>query len=96
MIIKGKVPEFVFFLFNVTFISFIQSVLLFAFSCVPAYAILLSTRFEPNVKSADLAYFAVLVTLVLSEWISDGQQWSRNFSTSVCKHLLTSLQGTKP
>ncbi|TWU77364.1 hypothetical protein ED733_005789 [Metarhizium rileyi] len=74
-IVKSKVPGFVFFFFNATFISLIQSVLLFAFSCIPAYAILLSTRFEPNITAADFAYFAVQVLLVLSEWISDGQQW---------------------
>ncbi|KAL3964731.1 hypothetical protein VFPBJ_03544 [Purpureocillium lilacinum] len=75
-IVKSKVPAFVFFLFNVTFISFIQSVLLFAFSCVPAYAILLSTRIEPNLTAADFAYFSVEVALVISEWFSDGQQWA--------------------
>ncbi|EFY98896.1 DUF1295 domain protein [Metarhizium robertsii] len=74
-IVKSKVPAFVFFILNATFISLIQSVLLFAFSCVPAYAILLSTRFEPNVTAADFAYFAVQLLLVISEWISDGQQW---------------------
>lgn len=74
-ILKKYVPSFVFFLFNVTFISFIQSVLLYAFSGVPAYAILVSTQFEPNVTAADIAYFAVELSLVLSEYFSDGQQW---------------------
>ncbi|KAF5027232.1 hypothetical protein F66182_648 [Fusarium sp. NRRL 66182] len=74
-IVQKYVPGFIFFLFNVTFISFIQSVLLFAFSCVPAYAILLSTKFEPNVTTGDIAYFAIMVGLVYSEWVSDGQQW---------------------
>ncbi|KHN99602.1 DUF1295 domain-containing protein [Metarhizium album ARSEF 1941] len=74
-IVKSKVPALVFFTLNVTFISLIQSVLLFAFSCVPAYAILLSTRFEPNPTVADYAYFVVELLLVLTEWISDGQQW---------------------
>ncbi|KJZ71796.1 hypothetical protein HIM_08816 [Hirsutella minnesotensis 3608] len=79
-IIKDKVPGPVFFVFNVTFISFIQSVLLFSFSCVPAYAILLSTRFEPNITAADVAYFSVELLLVFSEWVSDGQQW--NYQTA--------------
>ncbi|KAF4983214.1 hypothetical protein FZEAL_1317 [Fusarium zealandicum] len=74
-ILQRYVPRFVWFIFNVTFISFYQSVLLFAFSCVPAYAILLSTKFEPQVTAADVAYFAVEVALVFSEWMSDGQQW---------------------
>ncbi|PHH89099.1 hypothetical protein CDD83_6642 [Cordyceps sp. RAO-2017] len=75
-IVKSKVPGPVFFLFNVTFISFIQSVLLFSFSCAPAYVILLSTRFDPQVTAADVAYFTVQMLLVLSEWFSDGQQWT--------------------
>lgn len=75
-IVKSKMPGVAFFLLNVTFISFIQSVLLFAISCVPAYAILLSSRFDPEITAADLAYFAVEVALVLSEFLSDGQQWS--------------------
>ncbi|RSL76101.1 hypothetical protein CEP51_010270 [Fusarium floridanum] len=74
-ILQKYVPKFVFFIFNVTFISFIQSVLLFAFSCVPAYAVLLSTKFEPNITTADVAYFVVELALVFSEWVSDGQQW---------------------
>ena len=74
-ILKKYVPGFVWFIFNLTFISFYQSVLLFAFSGVPAYAILLSSQFESKVTAADILYFAVEVALVLSEFISDGQQW---------------------
>lgn len=51
--------------------------MLFAFSCIPAYAILLSARFEPDITAADCAYFSVQLLLVLSEWISDGQQWGK-------------------
>ena len=76
-ILQKYVNRFVWFIFNVTFISFIQSVLLFAFSCVPAYAILLSTKFDESITNADMAYFAVEVALVVSEWFSDGQMWSR-------------------
>ncbi|KAM4060338.1 hypothetical protein HRG_002086 [Hirsutella rhossiliensis] len=75
-IVKSKVPGFIFFLLNVTFISFIQSVLLFGISCLPAYVILLSTRFEPNITAADVAYGSIELLLVLSEWFSDGQQWT--------------------
>ncbi|KAM0436783.1 hypothetical protein ACHAPT_002494 [Fusarium lateritium] len=74
-ILQKYVPRFIFFIFNLTFISFIQSVLLFAFSFVPAYAILLSTKFEPNITTADVAYFVAELALVFSEWVSDGQQW---------------------
>ncbi|KAK7418850.1 hypothetical protein QQX98_003712 [Neonectria punicea] len=84
-IVKGYVPGFVFFLFNVTFISFIQSVLLFAISGVPAYAILLSTQFESDSTTADVFYFAVEVALVVSEFVSDGQQWT--FQTAKHQYL---------
>lgn len=70
-----QVSKPVFFLFNVTFISFFQSILLFAFSAAPTYNILLSTRFEPEITNADWMYFYIILGLVLSEWISDGQQW---------------------
>ncbi|KAG5977526.1 hypothetical protein E4U55_006721 [Claviceps digitariae] len=75
-IVKSKIPGFIFFFFNVTFISTIQSILLFAISGVPAYVILLASRFEPEPRVADYAYLAVQLVLVLSEWISDGQQWN--------------------
>ncbi|RBR25825.1 uncharacterized protein FIESC28_01318 [Fusarium coffeatum] len=74
-ILQKYVPRFIWFIFNVTFISFYQSVLLFSFSCVPAYAILLSTKFEENVTPADVFFFLTMVGLVYSEWVSDGQQW---------------------
>jgi steroid 5-alpha reductase family enzyme len=74
-IVKSRVPGIVWFVFNVTFISFIQSVLLFAFSCVPAYTILLSTQFEPSVTYADIGYFALELAVLLFETIGDEQQW---------------------
>ncbi|PHH80206.1 hypothetical protein CDD82_1919 [Ophiocordyceps australis] len=74
-IIKAKVPAVLFFFFNMTFISFIQSILLFAFSCPPAYAILLSSRFEPDITPGDLVYFTIELVFIASEWFSDGQQW---------------------
>ncbi|KAG6148324.1 hypothetical protein E4U24_005777 [Claviceps purpurea] len=73
-IVKSKIPGIIFFFFNVTFISTIQSVLLFAISGVPAYTILLASRFEPEPRLADYVYLAVQLGLVLSEWVSDGQQ----------------------
>ncbi|EWZ99085.1 hypothetical protein NW765_009014 [Fusarium oxysporum] len=74
-ILQQYVPRFVWFLFNVTFISFYQSALLFSFSCVPAYAILCSTKFEQDVTTADIVFALIMVGLVYSEWVSDGQQW---------------------
>jgi hypothetical protein len=78
-ILQQYVPRFVWFLFNVTFISFYQSALLFSFSCVPAYAILCSTKFEQDVTTADIVFALIMVGLVYSEWVSDGQQWGEYF-----------------
>ncbi|PKK48567.1 hypothetical protein CI102_6267 [Trichoderma harzianum] len=76
MIVKAQLNSVVWFIFNVTFISFIQSILLYLFSCVPAYVILLSSQFEPEVQAVDMVFAGVEILLVLSEWISDGQQWA--------------------
>jgi steroid 5-alpha reductase family enzyme len=74
-IIRRNIPKWAFFIFNVTFISLIQSILLMAFSAAPAYTILLSSQFEKDITAADLAYFFIEFGLILSEWVSDGQQW---------------------
>lgn len=68
----GSVP---FFLLNITFISFIQSVLLFLLSA-PTYAILLASQYEKEVSGADVMFTAIQLGLVLTEWFSDGQQWN--------------------
>lgn len=101
-ILQSYVNSFVWTIFNITFISFIQSALLFSFSCVPAYAILLSTKFEEDVTTADLSYFAIEVALIASEWLSDGQMWSmikapsRLPQTSATDHVfLTEYQSAK-
>ncbi|KAH7162384.1 hypothetical protein B0J13DRAFT_9144 [Dactylonectria estremocensis] len=75
-IVKSYVPNFIFFIFNVTFISFIQSVLLFAISAIPAYNIQLSTQFESDITTADISFLVLELALVVSEWFSDGQQWT--------------------
>ncbi|OTB08359.1 hypothetical protein M426DRAFT_316983 [Hypoxylon sp. CI-4A] len=73
-IIRGKVPPVLFFIFNITFISFIQSILLFLLAA-PTYIILLASNFEQQVTAADLAFASIQLGLVLSEWFSDQQQW---------------------
>ena len=73
-IIRQQVPKIVFHVFNWTFISFIQSILLFMIAA-PVYSILLATQFEPNVTTADLSYVALELGLILTEWFADQQQW---------------------
>src|SRR4051794_32135750 len=74
-IIRKQISKIVFHVFNWTFISFIQSILLFMLAA-PVYTILLSTQFEPNVTSADLTYVAMEIGLILVEWFADQQQWN--------------------
>lgn len=76
-IIRQHVPKIVFHVFNWTFISFIQSILLFMIAA-PVYSILLATQFEPNVTTADLGYVAVELGLILTEWFADQQQWGKS------------------
>ncbi|KAI1340520.1 DUF1295-domain-containing protein [Xylariaceae sp. FL0016] len=73
-IIRGKVPAPLFFIFNVTFISFIQSILLFLLAA-PTYIILLSSKFEQSITAADMAFASFQLALIVSEWFSDQQQW---------------------
>lgn len=75
-IVRNNIPGIAFFILNVTFIAFFQSVLLFAFSAVPTYAIMLSTKYDQSITTADLFYFASQVALVVVEFVSDGQQWN--------------------
>ncbi|KAK5990003.1 hypothetical protein PT974_08266 [Cladobotryum mycophilum] len=92
-IIKAKVPGVIFFVFNVTFIAFIQSILLFLFSCAPAYVILLSTQLEPEIKTTDLVYLGAELALVFSEWVSDGQQWNYHAAKKQYKEDGTVAEG---
>ncbi|KAJ9154881.1 DUF1295-domain-containing protein [Pleurostoma richardsiae] len=73
-VVRKRIPAWLFHIFNLTFISFIQSVLLFALAA-PAYLLLLSTQFEKELSHADIAFVAVELGLILTEWFSDQQQW---------------------
>jgi len=75
-IIRKQVHPALFFIFNVTFISFIQSVLLFMLAA-PTYIILLTTQHEPDLTAADKFFTSVQLLLVVSEWFSDQQQWGK-------------------
>ncbi|KAK0711095.1 hypothetical protein B0H67DRAFT_493016 [Lasiosphaeris hirsuta] len=74
-IIRKQVPKAVFHVFNWTFISFIQSVLLYLLAA-PAYVLLLAAKFEPDVSDIDMFYVAVELGLVLTEYLADQQQWN--------------------
>ena len=69
----------IFSVFDLVFIALIQNILIFLFSSAPSYVILLTSRFEPDITTADLAFFAAEIALVISELVSDGQQWGTQF-----------------
>ncbi|KAI0143548.1 hypothetical protein GGR57DRAFT_495215 [Xylariaceae sp. FL1272] len=73
-IIRGYCHPVIFSIFNATFISFIQSILLFALAA-PTYIVLLASKIEPKIGAADIFFTSVELALVLSEWFSDQQQW---------------------
>lgn len=60
-----------------TFIAFIQSVLLFSLAA-PVYPILLSTQFQPNVAWYDLAFVVFELGLLTTEYFADEQQWGKS------------------
>ncbi|KAI2612627.1 DUF1295-domain-containing protein [Hypoxylon fragiforme] len=73
-IIRSKVHPAFFFLLNVTFISFLQSILLFLLAA-PTYIVLLASKFEQDITAADISFTVVQLGLIASEWFSDQQQW---------------------
>lgn len=75
-IIQKNIPVWAFKILNLTFISFMQSVILYLLAA-PVYPILLSAQFRPEVGASDLAFLAWELGLVTSEWFSDGQQWGK-------------------
>lgn len=74
-IVQKYVHPVIFSLFDLTFIAFIQNILIFLFSAAPSYVILLTSRLDPDITTGDLAFFTVEIALVISEFVSDGQQW---------------------
>ena len=70
-------PDWAFFILNLTFISFGQSVLLAAFALPPAYALLLANQHEPGRHMIDYVHFIIQIALVVVEFVADGQQWGK-------------------
>lgn len=53
----------------------------------PVYPMLLASTIEPDLTSADLAYLAVQLGLILTEHIADEQQWGKPDCLSPCLPL---------
>lgn len=81
-IIRARIPTWAFKILNVVFISFIQSILLFLLAA-PAYPILLSTQFRPEVGLSDVTFVVLELGLVIIEWFADQQQWSMSNQTAM-------------
>jgi steroid 5-alpha reductase family enzyme len=79
-VLRGKISPALFFVFNVTFISLAQSVLLFLIT-TPTYTMLLASRVPlvEKMTTADTIFARVLMGLVLLEFFADQQQWSKPY-----------------
>jgi steroid 5-alpha reductase family enzyme len=75
-IVKAKIGGVAMFFLNITFISFVQSVLLFLMAS-PGYIQLLTSRVEPELKITDVIFASIILTLVLIEFTADEQQWRK-------------------
>ena len=75
-------PKWAFHILNWTFISFIQSVLLYMFAS-PVYVLLLATQFEPELSTADIGFTVIELALILTEFIADHQQWGKFHGTCI-------------
>ncbi|KAF3770001.1 DUF1295-domain-containing protein [Cryphonectria parasitica EP155] len=73
-IIRDTIPVWAFKILNVTFISFQQSIILYALAA-PVYPILLSIQFRPELDATDMAFVAFELALITTEWFADQQQW---------------------
>ncbi len=78
-ILRKYLSPALFFVFNVSFISLAQSILLFLIT-TPAYVMVLAARLGEKMSTADVIFARVLMGLVLVEVFADQQQWSKLFS----------------
>jgi hypothetical protein len=73
-IVKAKIGTPAMTLLNITFISFIQSVLLFLLAS-PVYVQLLVSRVSSELSLPDIIFASIILSLVLIEFTADSQQW---------------------
>lgn len=73
-IVRRYLPTIVQIVFNLVFVSFIQSILLYALT-VPIYSMLLTSKFEDKAMSGDIFFYVLELLLIFTEGIADQQQW---------------------
>jgi hypothetical protein len=78
-VLRKKISPALFFVFNVVFISLAQNILLFLVS-TPTYVMLLVSRFNGTMGTADIIFARILMGLILVEFLADQQQWSEYHS----------------
>jgi len=78
-VLRKKISPALFFVFNVVFISLAQNILLFLVS-TPTYVMLLVSRFNGTMGTADIIFARILMGLILVEFLADQQQWSEYYS----------------
>jgi steroid 5-alpha reductase family enzyme len=86
-VLQKKISPPLFFLFNVTFISLAQSILLFLIS-TPTYVMLLTARIDDEMSSVDIMIARLLMGLIMVEFFADQQQWGK-YSRADCESPLT-------
>jgi steroid 5-alpha reductase family enzyme len=74
-VLRTKIRPSLFFLFNVTFISLAQNLLLVAIT-FPTYVLLLASRLlKPEMTTSDIIFSRAMAGVVLVEFFADQQQW---------------------
>ena len=76
-IVRRNISPTLFFLFNVTFISLWQNVLLFLIT-TPAYIMVLVSRINDTMAMSDILFARSLMVLILIEFFADQQQWGED------------------
>ncbi|KAF2664071.1 DUF1295-domain-containing protein [Microthyrium microscopicum] len=74
-IIKEQIGPVAMSIFDLTFISFGQSVLLFMVAS-PAYILLLTSRIEPELTLPDIIFTSMILVSIVIETVADQQQWN--------------------
>jgi len=94
-VLRKKISPALFFVFNVVFISLAQNILLFLVS-TPTYVMLLVSRFNGTMGTADIIFARILMGLILVEFLADQQQWSEYHSGIRDITYLITLRGRLP
>lgn len=85
-IVKAAIPKWLFHIFNLTFIAFFQSVLLYAIAA-PTYTLLLTGTIERGLTFGDVVFAGTEIALVVFEYFADQQQW--DYQTAKYKYRET-------